>query len=123
MNNKIIDTGAPRNVTGHVVSGALVSAILAGATNYKKVKEGKVTPNDAVKDTVKRTAQGGIVTGSAIAAANYLGQPNGLMKAVSAVSIGLAGAYAIEVMDDVLTNKYEQPALENAEENIESIEE
>ena len=31
-----INTGTPRNVLGHVISGAIASAVVSGALNYKK---------------------------------------------------------------------------------------
>ncbi len=31
MKEIVIDTGAPRNVLGHVISGALASAVISGA--------------------------------------------------------------------------------------------
>jgi len=108
-----INTGEPRNVVGHVVSGAIASAIISGTINYKKATRAKISTSEAVKDTVKKTAQGGIATGSAIAAANFLGQPNGLLKALTAVSVGMAGIYAIEVLDDKLSETYDElPQME-----------
>ena len=38
MKEITIDTGAPRNVLGHVISGAIASAVVSGAINYKKFK-------------------------------------------------------------------------------------
>ncbi len=103
-----IDTGTPRNVLGHVVSGALASAIVSGTINYKKNMQKQMSTSEAIKDTVKKTTQGGIATGSAIAAANFLGQPNGFMKALTAVSVGMAGIYAVEILDEKLGNAYAQ---------------
>lgn len=113
MNKPVINTGEPRNVVGHIVSGAVASAIVSGTINYKKVKEEGACPKEAVKDTVKRTSQGAIATGAAIATANYLGQKGGLFKALTAASIGMAGIYALEVIDDKLTEKYEALPCEN----------
>ncbi|MBU3015816.1 hypothetical protein KO488_13695 [Poseidonibacter lekithochrous] len=107
MNQPLINTGAPRNVLGHVVSGAVASAIVSGTINYKKLQERKISPNDAIKDTVKRTSQGAIATGSAIATANYIGQKGGLFKALTAASIGMAGIYALELIDNKLEEKDE----------------
>ena len=83
MKEIVIDTGTPRNVLGHVISGAIASAVVSGAINYKKAKSRQITKKDAIKDTIKRTSQGAIVTGSAIATANYLGQKGGLFKAIT----------------------------------------
>lgn len=101
----LINTGEPRNIVGHIVSGAVASAVVAGTINYKKLKEGKVSPNQAIADTVKLTSQGAIATGTAIATANYIGQKGGFMKALYAVSIGMAGIYAIEVFEDKYKSK------------------
>jgi len=107
MNQPLINTGEPRNVLGHIVSGAVASAIVSGTINYKKVKEEEISQNEAIKDTVKRTSQGAIATGAAIATANYIGQKGGLFKALTAASIGMAGIYAIEVIDEKLEAKYD----------------
>ena len=103
-----LNTGEPRNVVGHVVSGAIASAIVSGSINYKKTTQKKMNPKMAIKDTIKKTTQGGIATGSAIAAANYMGQTNGLMKALTAVSIGMAGIYVVEILDEKLSQTYEE---------------
>ncbi len=100
MKELLINTGDERNVLGHIVSGAVASALISGTINYKKVMEKKVKPNLALKDTIKKTSQGAIATGAAIATSNYLGQKGGLMKALSAVSIGMAGIYALEILDE-----------------------
>jgi hypothetical protein len=114
MNQPLINTGEPRNVMGHIVSGAVASAIVSGTINYKKVKNEELCKKAAIKDTVKRTSQGAIATGAAIATANYLGQKGGFFKALSAASIGMAGIYALEIMDEKISEKY--TALEAKEE-------
>ena len=106
MKEIVIDTGTPRNVLGHVISGAIASAVVSGAINYKKAQNKQITKKEAIKDTIKRTSQGAIATGSAIATANYLGQKGGLLKAATALSIGMAGIYAIEVIEEKLDQKY-----------------
>lgn len=105
MKDFTINTGTPRNVLGHVISGAIASAVISGAINYKKVQNKKLSKSDAVKDTVKITSQGAIATGSAIATANYIGQNNWL-KAITALSIGAAGIYALEVIEEKIEQKY-----------------
>ena len=103
---KNINTGTPRNVLGHVISGAIASAVISGALNYKKYQNGQIKKCEAIKDTTKKATQGAIVTGSAIATANYLGQKGGLFKAITAASIGMMGIYAIEVIEEKLDQKY-----------------
>ena len=106
MKDLTINTGTPRNVLGHVVSGAVAAAVVSGAINYKKAQSRQITKEDAIKDTIKRTSQGAIATGTAIATANYLGQKGGLFKALTAVTIGMMGIYAIEVIEEKLDQKY-----------------
>jgi len=106
MKDLTINTGTPRNVLGHVISGAIASAVVSGAINYKKVQNKELDKNAAIKDTVKRTSQGAIATGAAIATANYLGQKGGLLKALTALSVGAMGIYAIEVIEEQLDKKY-----------------
>ncbi|BAK72718.1 MAG: hypothetical protein AB7S49_05115 [Arcobacter sp.] len=106
MKEITIDTGTPRNVLGHVISGAVASAVISGAINYKKAQARQITKKEAIKDTIKRTSQGAIATGSAIATANYLGQKGGFFKAITAASIGMMGIYAIEVIEEKLDQKY-----------------
>ncbi len=113
MKQPLINTGEPRNVLGHIVSGAVASAIVSGTINYKRVKDEEISQNEAVKDTVKRTSQGAIATGAAIATANYLGQKGGLFKALTAASVGMAGIYALEVIDETLSAKYEALSCED----------
>ncbi len=111
-----INTGEPRNVVGHIVSGAIASAIVSGTINYKKTKQKQISQQEAIKDTIKKTTQGGIATGSAIAAANYIGQGNGFMKAMTAISIGMAGIYAVEILDEKLSQTYEElPQMEEVQ--------
>lgn len=95
MTTIAVNTGTPRNVTGHIISGAIASSVIAGALNYNKFQKEEITKEEAIKDTMKLTVQGGIATGSAIAAANYIGNGNwfGMM---SAISLGMAGIYAAE---------------------------
>ncbi|AXX87920.1 hypothetical protein AMRN_2208 [Malaciobacter marinus] len=118
MQNGLINTGEPRNIMGHIVSGAVASAVVSGTINYKKAKEKKLSSNEAIQDTVKKTAQGAIATGTAIATANHIGQQGGFLKALTAFSVGMAGIYAVEVIDDKLNNKYEQLENSSCDENF-----
>jgi hypothetical protein len=101
-----INTGDPRSVTGHIISGAVASGILSGSINYHQVQTGQLTQNQGIRKTIKNTAQGGIATGIAIAATNQLGNAEGgWLKALSTISIGMASIYAIEVLDHALTQQ------------------
>ena len=96
-----IDTGAPRSVSGHIVSGALAAATIAGALNYNRYLKGEISQKEALSSSLKLTAQGGIATGSAIAAANHLGSGN-ILGMLTAVSLGVMGVYAVEKMGDTI---------------------
>jgi Na+/alanine symporter len=100
-NDVLIDTGMPRSVTGHVVSGSLAAATVAGALNYNRYVKGEISQKQAWSNSLKLTAQGGIATGSAIAAANHLGSGN-IVGMLTAVSIGAMGVYAVEKMSDTI---------------------
>ena len=91
----MIDTGEPRDITGHVVSGAVASAVVASGINYNSYTKNEISKDEAIKNSIKLTAQGGIATGSAIAAANYLGKGN-YLGVMSAISFGMAGVYMVE---------------------------
>ncbi|MDC7243520.1 MAG: hypothetical protein PQJ44_06235 [Sphaerochaetaceae bacterium] len=98
-----IDTGAPRSVTGHVISGALAAGVLSGALNYDKYKKGEIEKKEALNNSLKLSLQGGIATGSAVAAANYIGE-NSILNSLSAISVGVMGIYAIEKLADKFQN-------------------
>ncbi len=117
-NNVVIDTGDARSVTGHIISGALAAGAVAGALNYNRYVKKELTKQQAISNSVKLTTQGGIATGSAIAAANYLGQ-NNLLGMISAVSLGAMGVYAVEKLSEKLEERY----LEAENEETELIEE
>jgi len=105
MKNFEINTGTPRNVLGHIISGAIASAVVSGAINYKKYQAGDMKSCEAIKDITKRTSQGAIATGSAIATTNYIGEGSWL-KALTSAAIGVAGVYALEIAQEKLEQKY-----------------
>ncbi|AFL68888.1 hypothetical protein [Sulfurospirillum barnesii] len=103
----IINTGEPRNVVGNAISGALASGMVASALNYNQYKQEKIDKETAIKNSLKLTVQGGIVTASAIAAANYVGN-NNILGVLTAVSLGAMGVYGVEkVYEKTLTCKTE----------------
>ena len=97
---------SPRNVLAHAVSGAVAGAIISTAINYKKVQKKQMSKKEALKDTLKLSAEGAIVTASAIATANYLGQSNGLLKAITATAVGVGGIYALHSIESMCEQKY-----------------
>lgn len=104
-----INTGNPRSIAGHIVSGAITTGITTVATNYHREAETK----KLVAKTGARFLQGGIATGSAISAANHIGQ-NSWFKALGAITSGVAGAYAVERLYQ-LWQKSQEAKLESKE--------
>jgi len=101
----MIDTGTPRSVVGHTISGAIASSIVAGAINYNKYQKEEISKNDAIKETIKLTTQGAIATGSAIATANAIGNGK-MLHALGATLFGIAGIYITEkVSEKIKTQK------------------
>jgi hypothetical protein len=94
-NNLVIDTGAERSVTGHLVSGTVFSAIFAGSINYNKYQKDEISKNELVNDTTRMAIQGGIGTASAVATANYIGRGDWI-SAMTAVTLGAAGIYGTQ---------------------------
>lgn len=120
MKSSFENTGVMKH---HIVSGAAVSLLAAGTINAMRVKKGESTPTQAIKDVVKRTTQGTIATASVVAASNYNGQKNGMFKALTALSIGAMGVYAVEMIDKKFNSDNEEVLDEElAYENIENVE-
>jgi len=112
----VINTGEERSVAGHVVSGAIASATIAGGVNYSQYKKGAIEKEAAIKSSIKLTLQGGIATGAAIAAANYLGRGS-VLWALGAISVGVAGVYGIEKISETIDEKQtNKEMIENQEE-------
>ncbi|RXJ75471.1 hypothetical protein CRV03_12960 [Arcobacter sp. F155] len=113
MNQPLINN--PSNpVLRSVIIGAIASAVASSTINMRKVKNEEITTKEAVKDTLKRTSQGAIATGAAVATADYLSQKGGFFKAMTTISIGMAGIYALEVLDDKLNKPSEDECCEEA---------
>jgi len=84
-----------------ITRGAISSAAVAGIINYNKLKKNEVTKEEAVKNSLKIGIQGGIATGAAISATNSYAA-NNLFGMLTALSIGAAGIYAVEKINDTL---------------------
>lgn len=96
----LLNTGTPRSVQGHGVSGALFGLILSAAFELNNCKKGVVDKKAAAKRISKATLEGGIIAASGIAAANALGDESkspilSTLQAISYVGVGIAGVYAI----------------------------
>lgn len=110
-----IDTGAPRSVMGHFVSGSVASLIMSGVVNYRRVEQGKMGSKEAGIDTLKKTLQGGILAASAVATANHLGTPSSFLKALTTLSVGVACVYGVEKGADILCSSQELITYKNKE--------
>ena len=106
----MINTGTQRSVVGHAISGATASLIVSSAMNIAKVKEQKLSPQMAIQNSLKMASAGAIATGYAIVTANYLNQDGGFLKAISALSLGIASLYALEIMFEKIHFKGEENA-------------
>ena len=99
----IANTGTPRSVTGHAISGGLIALRLSGAYAYRKYKDNTITKQEAIAETLKTTLEGGIITACGVAAANALGNntktsTQGLVEAVAFVAVGAASVYGIQTL-------------------------
>ncbi|XPV69527.1 MAG: hypothetical protein ACNI25_02910 [Halarcobacter sp.] len=115
MINTISTTNNDNPVLRSIITGAVASAIASSTVNYRKVKNKEISTTLAIKETVKRSSQGAIATGAAVQTANYLTQKGGFLKAMTTISIGMAGIYAIEILDDKLDEKYSLTSCCNKE--------
>ena len=97
----MINTGAPRSVSGHAVSGAILALIASGAYQYTKLKDGQITQDEAIKTTIKSTLEGAAIGACAIAASNTIGNPNKstttkIVEAATYIAIGGAFVYGVQ---------------------------
>lgn len=114
LSNLTIDTGAPRNVTGHFISGAIATSIISGSLNYVKYQKNEMTQSEMINETLKTTLQGAVATASAVATANYIGEGK-ILQAMTAMSVGAMGVYGTQKVYDRLeiqVNKNKE--IENA---------
>ncbi|WP_289242837.1 hypothetical protein [uncultured Campylobacter sp.] len=97
----MINTGSPRSVSGHAVSGAILALMVSGAYQYAKLKDGQTTQDEAIKSTLKATFEGAAVGACAIAAANVIGNPNKsttskIVETGAYIAIGTAFVYGMQ---------------------------
>ena len=57
----MINTGTPRSVSGHAISGGIIALIASGTHQYTKFQEGKITQQEAIKTTIKSTLEGSVI--------------------------------------------------------------
>lgn len=92
----MINTGAPRSVSGHAISGGIIALIASGAYQYTKFQEGKITQQEAIKTTIKSTLEGSVITACSIAATNVIGDSSKTTTqkiALASTYIAIGGAF------------------------------
>lgn len=96
----IINTGTPRSVKGHAVSGAIFAFMLSSSYEYMIYKRGQKDAKNSAKKIIRASLEGAIVAASGIAASNALGDRTksplrNSLEALSYVSMGIAGIYVV----------------------------
>ncbi len=105
----ILNTGDRRSVVGNAVSGGVAGLLVASYMNYKEYKNGNITQNKAIKNTIAVSAQAAIATGCAIGVANALGNNKSafqsLLESSAYILAGIAGVYAIDKISEMGENQ------------------
>ena len=106
----ILNTGTPRSVVGNAVSGGIAGLLVASYMNYKAYKNGAISQNKALRDTIAVSAQAAIATGCAIGVANALGRDSkgglqALLESSAYILAGIAGVYAIDKLSEMGENQ------------------
>lgn len=100
----ILNTGETRSVVGNAVSGGVAGLLLASYFNYKEYKNGTLSQEKAICDTLATGAQAAIATGCAIGVANALGGNKGnfqtLLESSVYILVGIAGVYTIDNLNN-----------------------
>lgn len=96
----IINTGTPRSVKGHAVSGAAFAFMLSSAYEFAKYQQGQKDKQLIAKNIIQATIEGGIIAASGIAASNTLGDRSktpirSSLEALAYLGVGIAGVYAV----------------------------
>ena len=99
-----MDTYEQRDVTSYLISGAIFSATFAGSMNLSKYHNKQITKKEMIQDTAKIAIQGGIGSGSAVAATNYIGKGE-YFNAMLSVGLGAIGIYGIEKISQAIKDE------------------
>ena len=96
----LIDTGMPRSVRGHAVSGAAFALMLSSAYEAIQYKQGQRDKALMAKNIIRSSIEGGIIAASGIAASNALGDQSktalrSSLEALACLAAGVAGVYAL----------------------------
>lgn len=97
----LINTGTPRSIKGHAVSGAIFAFMLSSSYEYFNYKQGRKDKKSATKDILRASIEGGIIAASGIGASNALGDRTksplrNTLEALAYVGVGFASLYALD---------------------------
>ncbi len=101
----ILNTGDKRSVVGNAVSGGVAGLLVASYVNYKDYKNGTISQNQAISNTLSVGAQAAIATGCAIGVANALGDNSksnfaALLESSAYILAGVAGVYVVSTLNE-----------------------
>ncbi len=83
---------APRASLAMGAAGAIVGGAVAAARNIDRVKQGRLTREEAVKDVIKESGTTGISTAMATAVVSAVGL-TGILSLVGFVSVAVGAKY------------------------------
>lgn len=96
----------PHRISDGFWVGSISGFVAAGTVNAMAVKEGTKPQETALRETVKRSLQGGIALGAAVEATDRL-QAGNWLGALGVTAMGVAAFFAVEKIDEKLTNNEE----------------
>lgn len=102
-----MDTYVERDATSYFISGTIFSATFAGAMNLSKYNKKEITKREMVHETAKLAVQGGIGTGSAVLATNYI-ERGDYLNAMLIVGMGAIGVYGTEKISEIVEKSLEK---------------
>jgi hypothetical protein len=105
-----MDTYVERDAVSYLMSGTIFSATFAGSMNLSKYHKKEITKQQMIQDTTKLAVQGGIGTGSAVAATNCIGRGD-YLNAMLIVGLGAIGVYGTEKISQMIENNTKEPKL------------
>lgn len=105
-----MDTYTERDAVSYLMSGTIFSATFAGSMNLSKYHKKEITKQQMIQDTTKLAVQGGIGTGSAVAATNCIGRGD-YLNAMLIVGLGAIGVYGTEKISQMIETDENKPEL------------
>lgn len=97
-----------RDAVSYLMSGTIFSATFAGAMNLSKYHKKEITKTQMIQDTTKLAVQGGIGTGSAVAATNCI-QKGDYFNAMLIIGLGAVGVYGTQKVSQMIEDSFEEP--------------